>query len=62
MPVILDPADYPAWLVETAAATDELRALLKPFPAERMQVHEIGPRVGNVKNDHAGLIERSNSA
>jgi putative SOS response-associated peptidase YedK len=62
MPVILDPADYPAWLGETPAASDELQALLKPFPAGRMQAHPIGPRIGNVKNDDAGLIEPLSSA
>ena len=62
MPVILDSADYAAWLGETPAAADELHALLKPFPAARMEAHEIGPRIGNVKNDDAALIERLNSA
>jgi putative SOS response-associated peptidase YedK len=36
--------------------------LLRPFPAERMAAHEIGPRIGNVKNDDAALIERLKSA
>ncbi len=58
MPVILDPADFPAWLGEVTATADELRALPRPFPAERMEAHEIGPRIGNVKNDDATLIER----
>ncbi len=42
MPVILDPADYPAWLGETPTAGDELRALLRPFLAELMAAHEVG--------------------
>ena len=58
MPVILDPADYPRWLGEAPAEADELLALLRPFPAELMQAHEIGPRIGNVKHDDAALIER----
>jgi putative SOS response-associated peptidase YedK len=58
MPVILDQADYSRWLGEAPADADELQALLRPFPAERMQAHEIGPRIGNVKNDDAALIER----
>jgi hypothetical protein len=29
--------------------------------AERMEAHMIGPRIGNVKNDDAALIERLNS-
>ncbi len=31
-PVILDPADFPAWLGETPAAPEQLQALLRPFP------------------------------
>jgi putative SOS response-associated peptidase YedK len=58
MPVILEPFDYSRWLGETPAGAEELLALLKPFPAERMQAHEIGPRIGNVKNDDAELISR----
>jgi putative SOS response-associated peptidase YedK len=41
---------------------DELQALRRPFPAERMKTHMIGPRIGNVKNDDAALIERLKSA
>src|SRR5258708_7074527 len=62
MPVILDPADFPAWLGETSAAPEQLQALLRPFPAERMEAHTIGPRIGNVRNDDIGLIERANFA
>ena len=62
MPVILDPADFPAWLGEVPASSDELQALLQPYPAERMEAHMIGPRIENVKNDDAALIERLDSA
>lgn len=57
MPVILEPASYSKWLGEEPADRDELLALLKPYPAESMQAFMVGPRVGNVKNDDAGLIE-----
>ncbi len=60
MPVIIDAADWPTWLGEVPASSDELQALLQPYPAERMEAHMIGPRVGNVKNDDAALIERMN--
>ena len=62
MPVVLDEADYPTWLGEASATAEALQALLRPFPAERMEAHMIGPRIGNVKNDDAALIERLNSA
>jgi putative SOS response-associated peptidase YedK len=62
MPVILDAADWQTWLGEAPASSDELRALLQPYPAERMEAHMIGPEIGNVTNDNAGLIERLNAA
>jgi putative SOS response-associated peptidase YedK len=54
MPVILAHKDWSAWL-GTAA---ERNALLRPFPAERMQAWSIGKTVGNVRNDGPELIER----
>jgi putative SOS response-associated peptidase YedK len=62
MPVILDSADFPAWLGETPVAPEQLQALLRPFPAERMEAHTIGPEIGNVRNDNAALIERLKTA
>jgi len=34
-----------------------LRAMLRPYPAERMTVHAIGQRIGNVRVDEPSLIE-----
>lgn len=57
MPVILAPESWPQWLGETAVEPDALGALLRPYPAERMRAYAVSPRVGNVKNDDAGLVE-----
>lgn len=57
MPVILAPESWPQWLGETAVEADALGALLRPYPAERMRAYAVSPRVGNVKNDDAGLVE-----
>lgn len=57
MPVILDPKNYGAWLGEITASRDDLLALLRPYPADKMEAYKIGPRIGNVKNDDASLIE-----
>jgi putative SOS response-associated peptidase YedK len=62
MPAILDAADWQTWLGEVPASSDELQALLQPFAAERMEAHRIGPEIGNVRNDNAGLIDRLISA
>ena len=58
MPVILDPKNYGAWLGETTASRDERLALLRPYPAKKMEAYKIGPRIGSVKNDDPALIER----
>jgi putative SOS response-associated peptidase YedK len=57
MPVILPREVWATWLGENQASADELQALLKPFPAERMRAYSISSRVNSVKNDDAGLIE-----
>lgn len=51
MPVILDRADYDAWLDGSAGAE-----LLKPFPSNNMTYHPVDTKVGNVKNTGADLI------
>jgi putative SOS response-associated peptidase YedK len=57
MPVILPEEVWSKWLSEAAATPDELKALLQPFPAERMKVYSIGTPVNSVRNDDPGLIE-----
>ncbi len=57
MPVILPEEAWPAWLDEETASPEELKALLKPYPAERMRAFSISTRVNSVKNDDAGLLE-----
>ena len=42
MPVIVAPEDYAAWLGEQATTPETLRALLRPFPAERMTAAPVG--------------------
>jgi putative SOS response-associated peptidase YedK len=55
MPVILPEEIWPAWLGETAASNDELKAMLAPAPPDRLQMWPVDRRVGNVKNDGADL-------
>jgi putative SOS response-associated peptidase YedK len=56
MPVILEPEAYDRWL-DPAASIDELRALLKPYPAERMQAVAVSRAANSVKNDSEECIE-----
>jgi putative SOS response-associated peptidase YedK len=57
MPVILDPADYVRWLGQRPVTTNELHAILKPYPANQMEVFKIGTRIGDVKYDDPSLVE-----
>jgi putative SOS response-associated peptidase YedK len=50
MPVIIDPANFAAWLGEAPASSAELQALLRSYPAEQMEAHTIGPEIVNVTN------------
>ena len=55
MPVILDRSAYAAWL-DPEAGEDDLRALLQPFPAERMEAFPVSPRVNGTAADDADLV------
>ena len=46
MPVIIDPADYEAWLAGPAFAP-----LMKPFPADRMTAREVSTWVNSPAHD-----------
>lgn len=57
MPVILGPEHWAQWLGEAPATDSELKAMLRPFPANRMTMWAIDKRIGNVKNDSPDLLD-----
>jgi putative SOS response-associated peptidase YedK len=57
MPVILPSDCWPAWLGEAGASENELKAMLKPYPPERMTLWPVDKRIGNVRNDSPDLFE-----
>ncbi|HEX5104739.1 MAG TPA: SOS response-associated peptidase [Pirellulaceae bacterium] len=57
MPVILDAADYDAWLDPENQDRDGLEALLAPFPAERMTARAVSTVVNNARNDGSECVE-----
>jgi hypothetical protein len=57
MPTIIGSANYATWLGEEPAEKDELLALIKSFPAERMRAFPVDRRVGDPRNEDAGLID-----
>lgn len=56
MPVILDPSAWEAWLDAESTSPSDAKALLKPFPAERMRFYPVSRRVNSPKEDHADLV------
>ena len=57
MPVVLDVADWDAWLDE-ATPPGELRSLLRPAPPEAMDAYAVSPAVNNVRNEGPELLAR----
>jgi putative SOS response-associated peptidase YedK len=53
MPVILDPADAETWLGGTQ---DEAAALIRPFPAERLVLRPVSPRVNSPRHDDPACL------
>jgi len=54
MPVILPEEHHAEWLGETEV--QDLKALLRPFPAEEMKMQEISSRVNSPKNNDPEVI------
>jgi putative SOS response-associated peptidase YedK len=57
MPVVLAPEAWPAWLGEEPADEAQLKSLLAPYPSDGMICWPVSARVGNVRNNDAGLVE-----
>ena len=51
MPVIVSPEDYGLWLDPTVENAATLAPVLRPYQAEPMQSHPVGPVVNNPRND-----------
>ena len=53
MPLVLDPADWPAWLGEAAA---DPSALLRAAPPGTLRFWQVGRAVNSVRNNGASLL------
>jgi putative SOS response-associated peptidase YedK len=50
MPVILHPAQYETWLLDSTP-TQTLQSLLAPYPADEMVAYRVGSAVNSPRND-----------
>jgi len=55
MPAILQSAEFEAWLT---GSVDDVRAALKPYPADAMVAWPVSTRTNSPKNNDATLVER----
>jgi putative SOS response-associated peptidase YedK len=59
MPAILGRENWPSWLGEIDTSADELLRMLRPFPSRFMRAYRVDRRVGNVRNNHPGLLDEA---
>jgi putative SOS response-associated peptidase YedK len=57
MPVILQPEDEEQWLDASRTPYAKARSLLKPYPEELMDAHDVSPIVNSAKYHGAECIE-----
>jgi putative SOS response-associated peptidase YedK len=55
MPVVLEPADWDVWLAEETSPLD-LRRLLRPLPADELEMHPVSAAVNSVRNQGPELL------
>jgi len=56
MPVILHPRDYAKWLDPSPQTPDQLKPLLKPYPADLMDAYPVSTLVNTPANDIPELV------
>lgn len=57
MPAILSPQQEQLWLDNELTTSDHL-SLISPYPEDLVKAYPVSDDVGNVRNNHSGLIER----
>ena len=61
MPVILPEEAEAAWINLEVDSADELKPLIRPFPAASMEAFEVSSAVNSARNEGPELIERVES-
>ena len=56
MPLILDRDAAQQWVRPGPMTADEMAALCRPYPAERMAAHAVSTLVNNVRNDSPACV------
>jgi len=61
MPVILHASDVARWLNPAIKEAEAVADLLRPYPGEEMEAHQVSKRVNKPENEGPELIEVDNS-
>ncbi len=59
MPVILHPSEFDDWLNPENRDPGFLLDFLRPYPDDALAEHIVSKAVGNVRNNHEGLIQKT---
>ncbi|TKS60043.1 MAG: hypothetical protein EWM72_01728 [Nitrospira sp.] len=57
MPVILAPTSYDQWLDPTVQQVESLKALLRPYPSEKLAAYPVSTLVNNPRHDAPQCLE-----
>ena len=57
MPIILEPKDYGGWLDPQRRRLEDVSAILRPFPADRMVAYPVGRWVNDPRHDDPRCVE-----
>jgi putative SOS response-associated peptidase YedK len=57
MPVILNPKQFDEWLDPEVQEADQIGAMLKQCPANRLDSTEVSTLVNSTKNNRAEVLE-----
>jgi putative SOS response-associated peptidase YedK len=58
MPVMLDESDWDTWLDPANGDLGALEAMLRPAPADWLEIHPVSTRVNSPDNNDSELVRR----
>lgn len=59
MPVIVQPQDEGIWLDPDLKDLAKLQAIMQPFPNDRIDMHQVSPKVNSAKDDLPEMVEQA---
>src|SRR5690625_6724539 len=59
MSVIMHPSEFEMWLDPGNRNANVLLQFLRPFPVDGIGAYTVSREVGNVSNNHDGLIQKN---